>query len=518
MFLSRATLAMRLVAAFGLVCLVMALAAGVGIWRLAELRGLADDLGGPSAERALLARELQGIVVISAHRAETLLELGDNPAFVARIDADRKATSIRSEAVRKRLEELATDDESKRLFAAVDRAGNAFRQVRDGLVRRRKAGETLPADTVALRLRPAADAYAKSLEDFAGFQREQVVQARAEAVRNAGTGIWLLAVGSLLGLAVGAVSAWLLSRSILGPLQRASQLASRISQGDLTAGPPPARPGSRDEVRAMLGELGLMQARLVGLVGRMHDAADHVAMASAEIATGNNDLAARTEQSASNLEELAASMEELVSTVRQTADASRQASGLAQVAGDTARDGRDAVARLVTTMTGIAASSGRISEITGVIDGIAFQTNILALNASVEAARAGQQGLGFAVVAAEVRNLAQRSAVAAREIGGLIADSVRQVDEGAHLAHAAGATMGEIVDSVSRVTAIIGEITVATGEQSLGLGQVGDAVSHLDRMTQQNAALVEESSAAAEALRDQAQQLSSLVGTFRLPA
>ena len=283
MFLSRATLAMRLVAAFGLVCLVMALAAGVGIWRLAELRGLADDLGGPSAERALLARELQGIVVISAHRAETLLELGDNPAFVARIDADRKATSIRSEAVRKRLEELATDDESKRLFAAVDRAGNAFRQVRDGLVRRRKAGETLPADTVALRLRPAADAYAKSLEDFAGFQREQVVQARAEAARNAGTGIWLLAVGSLLGLAVGAVSAWLLSRSILGPLQRASQLASRISQGDLTAGPPPARPGSRDEVRAMLGELGLMQARLVGLVGRMHDAADHVAMASAEI-------------------------------------------------------------------------------------------------------------------------------------------------------------------------------------------------------------------------------------------
>jgi methyl-accepting chemotaxis protein len=518
MFLSRATLSTRLVLAFGLVCLVMAVAAGVGIWRLVELRGLADDLGGPSAERALLARELQGIVVISAHRAETLLELGDNPAFVARIDADRKATSARSTVVRKQLEELATDDESRRRFEAIDRAGNAFRKVRDDLVQRRKAGETLPADAVALRLRPAADAYEKSLEDFAGFQGERVVVARVAAARNAGTGIWLIVAGSLLGLGGGAVSAWLLSRSILQPLRRASQMAARISQGDLTSGSPPARPGSRDEVRAMLDELGLMQARLVGLVARMRGAADHVAMASAEIATGNNDLAARTEQSASNLEELAASMEELVSTVRQTADASRQASGLAHVAGDTARSGRDAVARLVATMTGIAASSGRISEITGVIDSIAFQTNILALNASVEAARAGEQGLGFAVVAAEVRNLAQRSAVAAREIGGLIADSVRQVGDGTRLAQAAGATMGEIVDSVSRVTAIIGEITVATGEQSLGLGQVDEAVGHLDRMTQQNAALVEESSAAAESLRDQAQQLSSLVGTFRLPA
>ena len=211
-------------------------------------------------------------------------------------------------------------------------------------------------------------------------------------------------------------------------------------------------------------------------------------------------------------------MEQLVATVRQTADAARQANALAGSAGSVAHSGRDAVAKMVATMEGIAGSSRRISDITGVIDSIAFQTNILALNAAVEAARAGEQGRGFAVVASEVRSLAQRSATAAREIGGLIAESVRQVDDGTRQAQAAGATMGEIVDSVGRVTAIIGEISVATGEQSTGLGQVSEAVSQLDQMTQQNAALVEESSAAAEGLKAQAQHLSDLVGTFRLPA
>jgi methyl-accepting chemotaxis protein len=518
MSFSRARLAPRLVLAFGLVCLVMALASAVGVWRLVELHGLADDLGGNSAERALLARELQAIVVISASRAETLLELGDNPGYVARVDADRKATSVRSEVVRKRLESLASDDQSKKLFAAIDAAGNSFRGVRDGLVKRRKDGETLPPDAVGGTLRPAAVAYARSVEDLAEHERQRVVEARAEAAASARIGVSLLFGGAALGLLLSVLCAWLLARSILRPLSLASGLAGHIAQGDLTSTLPPIQAGSRDEVHAMLAELGGMQSRLVSLVGDLRGAATSVAGASSEIAAGNNDLAARTEQTASNLEEVAASMEELLATVRQTADASRQASGLAESAGGVARTGQQAVAKVVSTMEGIATASRRISEITGVIDSIAFQTNILALNAAVEAARAGEQGRGFAVVAAEVRNLAQRSATAAKEIGGLISDSVQRVGEGTKLAQDAGVTMGQIVDSVARVTSIISEITVATSEQSTGLGQVSEAVINLDQMTQQNAALVEQSSAAAEGLRAQAQQLSQLVGTFRLPA
>ncbi|MCZ2495516.1 HAMP domain-containing protein [Xylophilus sp. Kf1] len=518
MSFSRARLAPRLVLAFGLVCLVLAMASAIGIWRLVELRDLADDLGGHSAERALLARELQAIVVLSAARAETLLELGENPAFVSRIDADRKATSARSEVVRQRLEALAEDDGSRRLFAVIDEKGKAFRTARDSLVARRKAGETLPPDAVGGTLRPAADAYAQSVEKLAEYQRQRVAEDRAEALHSANTGVALLVAGSVLGLLLSLLSGWLLARSILRPLALASGMAGQIAEGDLTSRLPPARPGSRDEVQAMLTDLGGMQSRLVALVGDLRNAATSVAGASSEIAAGNNDLASRTEQTASNLEEVAASMEELLATVRQTADASRQANGLAESAGGVAQSGQAAVAKVVSTMEAIAVSSRRISEITGVIDSIAFQTNILALNAAVEAARAGEQGRGFAVVAAEVRNLAQRSATAAKEIGGLISDSVRQVGEGTQLAQAAGVTMGEIVASVSRVTSIIGEITVATSEQSTGLGQVSEAVTQLDQMTQQNAALVEESSAAAEGLKVQAQQLSALVGTFRLPS
>jgi methyl-accepting chemotaxis protein len=249
----------------------------------------------------------------------------------------------------------------------------------------------------------------------------------------------------------------------------------------------------------------------------MRGASDSVATASAEIATGNTDLSARTEQAASNLQQIAASMEELVTTVRQSADSARQATQLAGSASGTATRGREAVDKVVATMGGIAAASRKISDIAGVIDSIAFQTNILALNAAVEAARAGEQGRGFAVVAGEVRSLAQRSATAAKEIGSLIGDSVRQIDTGARLAQQAGVTMGEIVDSVQQVSTIIGAVSNAADEQSLGLGQIGEAVSQLDQMTQQNAALVEESTAAAEGLKGQAVRLAELVGTFQLP-
>jgi methyl-accepting chemotaxis protein len=518
MSISHARVAVRLALAFGVVCLVMSLSAAVGIWRLAGLQDIADDLGGASSERALLARELHAIVVLSSARAETLLEIDNNPGYAARIDADRKTTSARSSEVRKRLDELAADPASQALFDAIDKAGNGFRTVRDDLVKRRKAGEALPPDAIGKQLRPAADAYAAAVDKLADYQRQRVAEARAAAARSESQGITLLAAGSVVGLLLSLACAWRLSRSILQPLAHASEVTDRIAEGDLTSSVPAPRPGNRDELQALLARLSGMQARLAELVVGMRQASASVAGASSEIAAGNSDLSARTEQTASNLEEIASSMEQLLATVRHSADAAAQASTLAAGASSVAQRGREAVDRVVGTMDGIALSSRRIADITSVIDGIAFQTNILALNAAVEAARAGEQGRGFAVVASEVRSLAQRSATAAKEIGGLISDSVRQVDEGTQLVHAAGGTMGEIVQSVQQVATIIGEISTAAREQTTGLSQVGEAVSQLDQMTQQNAALVEESSAAAQGLRAQAQQLAELVEAFRLPA
>jgi methyl-accepting chemotaxis protein len=263
--------------------------------------------------------------------------------------------------------------------------------------------------------------------------------------------------------------------------------------------------------KALQTALGRMQAAMVSV----QSSANEIEVASREIATGNNDLSGRTEQAASSLQQTAASMEQLNATVRQSADSARQASQMAVANAESAARGGQVVSQVVTTMEEINRSSQKISDIIGVIDGIAFQTNILALNAAVEAARAGEQGRGFAVVAGEVRNLAQRSAQAAKEIKGLIGDSVDRVQAGTRLVGEAGSTIDEVVQNAQRVADIIGEITAAAGEQSDGIGLVNVAVTQLDQMTQQNAALVEESSAAAESLKDQARQLASVIQTFK---
>ncbi len=322
-----------------------------------------------------------------------------------------------------------------------------------------------------------------------------------------------LVVGLLTLLAIGGIG-WFTFRSVMrqigGEPAQAMALMHSVAQGDLTVRPGRTVPGS------MLAALDEMIGSLRQTVGQVRQATDSIDTASTEIAMGNQDLSARTEQSASNLQETAASMEELTSTVNQSAESSRMAAQLAQEAAGVARAGGSKVAQVVSTMQDIHHSSQKINDIIGTIDGIAFQTNILALNAAVEAARAGEQGRGFAVVAGEVRNLAQRSAEAAKEIKGLIGASVDKVDVGSRLVADAGSTMNEIVASVQRVSDIIGEISAATGEQSQGIGQVGAAVAQLDQMTQQNAALVEESAAAAQSLREQAQRLTGVVATFRL--
>lgn len=288
-----------------------------------------------------------------------------------------------------------------------------------------------------------------------------------------------------------------------------------IAAGDLTQ---QIAVTSRNEMGVLAASLKHMQSELIETVSGVRQGADAIYSGASEIAAGNNDLSSRTEQQAASLEETAASMEQLTATVKQNAENARQASQLALSASETAQKGGKVVANVVQTMHDIAGSSQKIADITGVIDGIAFQTNILALNAAVEAARAGEQGRGFAVVAGEVRNLAQRSAQAAKEIKGLIEDSVNRVDMGSVLVESAGETMGDIVNAVTRVTDIMGEIASASDEQSRGIDQVGQAVAEMDRVTQQNASLVEESASAAAALEEQASMLTQSVAVFRLKA
>lgn len=325
--------------------------------------------------------------------------------------------------------------------------------------------------------------------------------------------MWIL-VGVLALVAAAIILVWFgIRRTLIVPLNRLIGSIKHIANGDLARS---IDVSGTNEMGQLAASLKHMQGELVRTVGNVRQGANAIYSGASEISAGNNDLSSRTEQQAASLEETAASMEQLTATVKQNAENARQASHLALSASETAQRGGKVVANVVQTMHEIAGSSQKIADITSVIDGIAFQTNILALNAAVEAARAGEQGRGFAVVAGEVRNLAQRSAQAAKEIKGLIEDSVNRVDIGSTLVESAGETMGDIVSAVTRVTDIMGEIASASDEQSRGIDQVGQAVSEMDRVTQQNAALVEESASAAAALEEQASMLTQAVSVFRI--
>ena len=355
----------------------------------------------------------------------------------------------------------------------------------------------------------------KLLFDLAMDARKKMDEARQGVDALASTMSGMIGGALLLALAVLIPLTFFSVRSITQSISQASELAERIAGGDLSRD---VQVTSSDEVGQLVGAMSRMQDALRGLVHQVQEAASNISTASSEIATGNHDLSQRTEQTAANLEEAASSMEVLTGTIQQSAQSSRQASDFASSAAQVAARGGAVVSQVVTTMDQITASSRKIADITGVIDSIAFQTNILALNAAVEAARAGEQGRGFAVVASEVRSLAQRSAEAAKEIKGLIGSSVERVEDGSRLVSQAGETMTEIVSSVRRVSGIIEEITAASSEQSDNVAQISQSVSQLDNMTQQNAALVEESTAASESLREQAVQLTRAVAQFKLPA
>ena len=365
---------------------------------------------------------------------------------------------------------------------------------------------------IEYRLFPSVSPLAASLQQLSAMQEQLALQAYEEAQAASTRTMMLAAVTVAILLVLALISASLIIRTITRNLDSAVQVAETVAQGDLRSH---IEVTSKDELGRLMLALKGMNNNLLSIVGRIRESSESIATGATQISTGNNDLSQRTEEQASNLQQTAASMEELASTVRHNTDNAQQATTLARNAAHTASQGGEAMEQVTQTMETISASSRKIADIIGVIDGIAFQTNILALNAAVEAARAGEQGRGFAVVAGEVRALAGRSAEAAKEIKLLIQQSVSQVNEGTTLVEATGKTIGDVVQQVQSVAALIQEISNASQEQSQGTSQVSDAIAQLDQVTQQNAALVEESAAAANSLSYQAAELNRLVATFK---
>ena len=449
------------------------------------------------------------VVVLSAHNL-----------VIAKTPAEREGDMKEIGAARARIGEtfkkidamLVTEAAKQDLSKVLAARQNFLREV-DVLQQLARADDAAKLHAQLEKLRPVQREYVKVLGDYADAQEEQMLKAGEDTNLTVDRTSTMLIVAALIGASVAVAAAWGTTLSITRPINRAVQVARTVAAGDLTSRIDVTR---NDETGQLLEALKLMNSSLIGIVNQVRQSSDNIATGSGQIAIGNQDLSQRTEEQASNLQQTAASMEQLTSTVKNNADAARQASQFASAASEVAAKGGAVVGQVVGTMEQITSASKKIADIIGVIDGIAFQTNILALNAAVEAARAGEQGRGFAVVAGEVRSLAQRSAQAAKEIKLLINDSVETVQAGSKLVLDAGNTMDDIVSQVTRVTDLISEISAATLQQSSGISQVGDAVVQLDQVTQQNAALVEESAAAAESLKHQAQQLVQAVASFRL--
>jgi methyl-accepting chemotaxis protein len=503
----------RLGLAFGLILCVMLALAGVGMKGIADADRVLATIMQDDVKKLMLANSMAEEVHVVARVIRTLVLLDDpaaKPPEAAKIEAARAAYNSSREA----LQQLPSSQAGIGLLAKIDAAATEARAVNNEILK--LAADNKDDEAVALLLQhsiPKVAAWQALLDEFSGLQKQDMLAAEEAAHAADRQALVLLAALTVVALGLGLAAAWLTTRSITRPLARAVELAGRIREGDLTHA---VEVTGSDETSRVLAAMREMQASLAKVVSEVRGNAESVATASAQIAQGNQDLSQRTEQQASSLQQTASTMEELGTTVRQNADNAQQANQLAQGASTVAIKGGEVVGQVVETMKGISESSRRIADIIGTIDGIAFQTNILALNAAVEAARAGEQGRGFAVVASEVRSLAQRSAEAAKEIKSLISASAERVDQGTALVDQAGLTMNEVVSAIRRVSDIVGEISSASSEQSNGIAQVGQAVSQMDQVTQQNAALVEESAAAAESLKGQAGTLVQAVSGFKL--
>ncbi len=505
----------RLTLGFGLVLVLLALIVGIAYQRLTSSEQSLQQLL-ELERRAGLAEQWRGLTELNANRTVAIAQSGNNSAVAGHFEPMIKATSAQISKNQEDLAKSIDSEKGKALLAKIGDERKAYIATRDEVFGLLKAGNTEGgAKLLKDKMLPSVTSYLDAIEHLVKFQEERVTtgtQALTSEVQRAK----VLLLGLLAAsLAVAGLAGWLITRSVTQPLRQAVAETEQIAGGDLSVS---VTVEGRDEIADLKRALSAMQQRLQELVRGIRQSADSIQTASTEVAVGNADLSSRTEQAASNLQETASSMEQLTGTVKHTADSARTANQLAASAASVAQRGGSVVSQVVATMEEINQSSRKIADIIGTIDGIAFQTNILALNAAVEAARAGEQGRGFAVVASEVRSLAQRSAQAAKEIKGLIGSSVEKVDAGSRLVGDAGTTMQEIMASVQRVSDTIGEITAASSEQSEGIGQVNIAVTQLDQMTQQNAALVEQSAAAAESLKGQAGTLTSLVATFKVDA
>ncbi len=512
--LSRLRIAPRLAVGFAAVLILSAMVGGFALSRLSEVNANTQDL----ATNWLVASQ----ALARYANAANVIRRGEIAVVVA-----KSAQELDREA--KRL------DESKKsaatawaVYSATITPGEE-QGLADHILQAQQRYFAAQAQTVSLAVGSGAhdDALNQYLGDSrnafatltAAVEADEALQMRGgKAAYEASQSSYSLARFQVFGLlalaiAVGAAMAWRITVSITAPLYSAMKVADRVAHGDLRA---ILTSDAADETGRLLRSLSEMQRSLVDVVSQVRTSSDSIATGSGEIAAGNADLSQRTEEQASNLQQTAASMEQLAATVRQNADSARSATQLAEQASDAASKGRETVEKVVGTMAQIEESSRKVGDIIGVIDGIAFQTNILALNAAVEAARAGAHGRGFAVVASEVRSLAQRSAQAAKEIKTLIAASTERVNLGASQVATAGTTIGDIASKVARVNEFVGQIATASTEQSTGIGQIGQAVSQLDQVTQQNAALVEESAAAAESLKHQADKMAQVVSFFQM--
>jgi len=515
------TIGKRLAIGFGAVLALMAVLAGLAIQRVGQIDSIlthindvnsvkqryAINFRGSVHDRAIALRDV--VLASSADATKPHVEL------IRKLDANYQKSAGPLDALFAESKDLLAEE--KQALADIKAVEQRTQPLIAKVIELRQTDQ-LP-DAAALLDKQAAPAFVDwlaSVNRLIDLEEKLNNGAAKEARALSGSFLaWMLA---LLAIAVGAggVAAWAISRGLLrqlgGQPDYAVAIAGAIAAGDLSV---PIETGAGDKSSLLFAMKG-MRDSLVNIVSQVRAGTMTIANASTEITAGNHDLSERSERQAGTLEETASSMEELTGTVKQNADNARQANALAESASNVAQRGGAVVSQVVQTMAAINASSRQIAEIIGVIDGIAFQTNILALNAAVEAARAGEQGRGFAVVASEVRNLAQRSAAAAKEIKGLIGDSVAKVDDGARLVDEAGSTMEEIVTSVKRVTDIMAEISLASQEQSTGIEQVNRAIGQMDETTQQNATLVEQAGTAASALQDEAESLAKLVSIFRI--
>ncbi|WP_313064692.1 methyl-accepting chemotaxis protein [Achromobacter animicus] len=504
----------RLAGGFAILLAMIMVMCIVGLVSLANINESVETLTQRSLTKERLINDWARNIQSGVTRTTAIAKSAD--ASLAGFFAEEAAASTRnSSALQQKIEPLIESDEEKVLWQGIGKARSEYLRTRDGIFKAKQEGNVDAANKIFTQeFLPATRQFIDNINRLSELQRADIDARAAEIEASYGNAnLWMIVIGSI-AVVCGLLMSVLLTRSITRPLSDAVRVARTVAANDLTS---TIVVRSRDEIGQLMAALESMNANLASTVARIRTGVDSIASASGEIAAGNTDLSSRTEQQAASLEETAASMEQLSSTVKQNADSAKQANQLAATASETASRGGATVSEVVSTMNAISASSVKISDIVSVIDGIAFQTNILALNAAVEAARAGEQGKGFAVVAAEVRTLAQRSAQAAKEIKVLIEDTVQKIGQGSGSAERAGATMQEIVSSVQRVTDIMGEIAAASAEQADGIEQVNRAVSQMDEVTQQNAALVEEAAAAAGSMQDQSADLTRAVSAFRLP-